>query len=129
MGHWGNDFLENDEAVDWLCDLQKYIENTIDGNGPRGSKGEAAIDEKMAAIYVATTLEFKPNFNKKFGCCPLGWKFPNDQLVDSCLESIKEMKKQIENNECPYDPPPIEQLNILQDRVETIKNKLIAEHL
>lgn len=29
MGHWGDDFLENDEAVDWLCDLQKYIKNTI----------------------------------------------------------------------------------------------------
>lgn len=123
MGHWGDGFLENDEAVDWLCKLQNFIKDTIEGNGPRGSRDEPALDEKITAIYVATTLEFKPNFNEKLGTCPLGWKFPNDRIMDSCLESIKEMRKHIKKDKT-HAGYYINQLDILQDRVKVIKQKL-----
>jgi hypothetical protein len=122
MGSWGNNFFENDEAVDWLCKLEKFINQAVEGNGPRGS-----IDEMMAAIYFVTTLEIKPNFREN-GSCPLGWKFPNMRMADSCLKSIKEMKKQVKKGH--DDAIHInKQLDVLQDKIETIKNKLIAECL
>ena len=128
MGAWGDDPLENDEAVDWLCSLEAFLTQTINGSGPSGLKGGSGIDEKIAAIHVVTCLELKPNFTK-FGTCPLGYKFPNNKMADVCLKSIKQMRKQIKRKEYWSDQAPTKLLDDLQDKIETIKNKLIAEHL
>lgn len=129
MGAWGSGPFENDEAVDWLCSLEKFLTLTVDHvHGPRIDKGDSGIDEKIAAIEVVTMLELKPNATKT-GSCPLGYKFPNDRIINSCLESIEEMRKQIERKEYWHDNPPIELLDKLQDKLEIIKNKLLMEHL
>ncbi len=129
MGAWGDGSFENDEAVDWLCSLEKFLKNTIDGiSGPRTDRGESGIDEKIAAIEIVTMLELKPNFTEN-GTCPLGYKFPNDRILDACLKSIKKMRRQIKKKEYWSDESPIELLDKLQDKVETLKNKLLMEHL
>lgn len=124
MGSWGLGPLENDGAVDWLCSLEAHLTETIEGKGPRGSKGKDATAEKIAAIHVVTTLDFKPNFTK-FGTCPLGYKFPNMRIVKVCLKSLKKMRSQIDDENILSEKT----LDELQDKIETIKNKLIAEHL
>ena len=126
MGSWGCGPLENDEAVDWLCALEALITQTIDGKGPRGSKGDSAIDEKIAAIHVITSLELKPNFTK-FGTCPLGYKFPNMRIVDVALKALNKIRIQIKKDDNCYANE--KSVDDLQDKIETIKNKLIAEHL
>lgn len=126
MGAWGNEPFENDGAVDWLCKLEKFLTQTIDDL--HSPKNESGIDEKIAAIEIVTMLELKPNATK-FGTCPLGYKFPNDRILDACLKSIKKMRRQIKKKEYWSDEAPTELLNKLQDKVETLKNKLLMEHI
>lgn len=117
MGHWGFEPLQNDLAVDWLVSLEDFIKKSIQNK-------EGSIEEKIAAIYTLTLLELKPNFTKS-GTCPLGYKFPNFRIVNlslKCLEKIK--AKIIETNH-----PATEQINQLKDKLEVIKNKLLAECL
>ena len=125
MGSWGNGPLQNDEAVDWLCQLDRFLIETIKGNGPRGSKGEIAIDERIAAIYAVSLLNLEPNFKlSQFKTCPLGYKFPNLRTTEVVLECIKKMKESSELFESQE-----ELLNKYQDHFEKTRNKLLAEHL
>jgi len=126
MGAWGYEPFENDGAVDWLCNLEKFLIQSI--NGENAPIKESGIDEKIAAIEVVTMLELKPNFNE-FGTCPLGYKFPNNRVLDACLKSIAKMRKQIKKKEYWSDEAPTKLLDKLQDKVETIKNKLLMEHI
>ena len=124
MGAWGNEPFENDGAVDWLCKLETFITQTLDND--HSPKDESGIDERIAAIELVTMLELKPNFNE-FGTCPLGFKFPNIRILDYCLKSIKEMRRQIKKKEYWSDEAPTKLLDKLQDKVEVIKNKLLME--
>ena len=83
MGDWGDGPIQNDDAVNWLCELEDFFKNTVE---------KGTLDEKIAAMHVITQLQLEPNC-EPYKTCPVGYRFPNFEITECALKSIEKLLK------------------------------------
>ena len=64
---------------------------------------------------------------ENYGACPLGWKFPNLKIIEKALNCINKIPK--EEDENTSSRPSDKTIEELKEKLEEIKNRLLAEHL
>lgn len=114
MGSWGFGAYQNDDAVDWLVELERFFMKTIRGGSP---------EKKIAAIQTLMFLRIEPCF-EDLKTCPLGFRLPGYELIDCVVESLFELFKK-PNFLKDLSDEQIEMLKTFQEKFQHLKNQCL----